>query len=43
MERCEIHGCVSKMFRLPLDGFWENLILEFFPKICREDSSLIKI
>ena len=28
--------------RLPLDGFWWNLIFGLFTKICRENSSLIK-
>ena len=27
--------------RLPLDGFSLNLIFEYFPKICRENSNLI--
>ena len=29
--------------RLALDGFWLNLIFELFSKICRENSSFIKI
>ena len=29
--------------RLPLDGFWLNLLLELFSKICRQNSSFIKI
>jgi hypothetical protein len=33
-----LHGTT----RLPLDGFWLNLILRF-SKICRENSSFIKI
>jgi len=28
---------------LPLDGFWWNLISEYFPKFCWENSSFIKI
>jgi len=29
--------------RFPLDGFLSNLIIEYFSKICRENSSFIKI
>jgi hypothetical protein len=29
--------------RLPLDGFWWNLMFELFPEICRQNSSFIKI
>ena len=29
--------------RLPLDGFWRNLVIEFLSKICRENSSFVKI
>ena len=29
--------------RLPLDGFWWNMIFEAFSKICRENSGCIKI
>jgi len=28
---------------LPLDGFLLNMMFEYFPKICRENSSFIKI
>ena len=34
-----LHGTT----RLPLDGFSWNLIFEFFSKICRENSSFVKI
>jgi hypothetical protein len=28
--------------QISLDGFLLNLVLEYFPKICRKDSSIIK-
>ena len=35
--------CPHGTTRLPLDGFWLNLIFGVFSKICRENSSFIQI
>ena len=35
--------CPHGTTRFPMDGFWLKLILDFFSKICRENSSFIKI
>ena len=40
---CCLSVCLHGTTRLPLDRFWWNLMFELFSKICRENSSLIKI
>ena len=36
-----VHPC--RTYQLPLDGYYWNSIFEYFSKICRENSSFIKL
>jgi len=38
-----VHPSVLQTSQLPLDGFSWDLIFEYFSKVCRENSSFIKI